>query len=153
LELIKNLSNIDAPGAAHHICARGSVATAPPHLKYNDFNKRNLSKTDGVVNDEILDNLDKIKVYTIEIKSEQDFAREIARIASLSMALGYKLEDEGRLLTKDDKSDEIVVSQKFKFIEDTFRIPPSGRSCQTRTEGGKPPLLKIIRGSIPHVFR
>jgi hypothetical protein len=57
---------------------------------------------DGVVNDEILDNLDKIKVYGIEIKSEQDLAREIARIASLSMVLGYKLKDEGRLLTKEE---------------------------------------------------
>ena len=28
---------------------------------------------DGVVNDEVLDNLDKIKIYPNEIKSEQDF--------------------------------------------------------------------------------
>ena len=44
---------------------------------------------DGVVNDGIMDNLDKIKVYPIEIKTEQDLVREIARITSLSMVLGY----------------------------------------------------------------
>jgi len=54
------------------------------------------------VNDEVLNNLDKIQIYPIEIKSEQDLAREIARIANLSLVLGYKLEDEGRLLTKEE---------------------------------------------------
>jgi hypothetical protein len=42
-----------------------------------------------MVNDWILDNLDEVKVYPIEIKTEQDLAREIARIAKLSMAQGY----------------------------------------------------------------
>jgi len=57
---------------------------------------------DGIVNDEVLDNLDKIRVYSIEIKTEQDLAGEIARIANLSLVLGYKLEDEGRLLTREE---------------------------------------------------
>jgi hypothetical protein len=65
---------------------------------------------DGVVNDGILDNLDKIKIYPIEIRSEQDFVMKIARIASLSMALGYKLEDEGRLLSREEAYQQLSHS-------------------------------------------
>jgi len=65
---------------------------------------------DGVVNDGILDNLDKIKIYPIEIRSEQDFVMKIARIASLSMALSYKLEDEGRLLSREEAYQQLSHS-------------------------------------------
>jgi hypothetical protein len=69
----------------------------PLHLTlYEDFNRRYHSKMDGIVNDEVLDDLSKIKVYAIEIKSEQDLAREIARIVNQLLVLGYKLDDEGR---------------------------------------------------------
>jgi len=72
---------------------------------------------DGIVNDEVLDNLDKIKAYAIEIKNEQDLAREIARIANLSMALGYKLEDEKRVLTKEEGYQQLGHSASlFKAI-------------------------------------
>lgn len=57
---------------------------------------------DSTVNDEVLGNLDKIKMYPITINSEKDLAKEIARIATLSLNLGYKLEDENRALTKDE---------------------------------------------------
>jgi hypothetical protein len=43
---------------------------------------------------------DKIRLYTIPINSAEDLAKEIARMANLSMALGYRLEDENRLLTR-----------------------------------------------------
>lgn len=56
--------------AAHYI---GDLVQPLHSTLYNDFNKRNHSKMDGVVNDEVLDNLDKIKIYPNEIKSEQDF--------------------------------------------------------------------------------
>ena len=47
------------------------------HTQYNDFNKRNHDKVDGAVNYEVLNNLDKIKVYLIEIKTEQDLAKAV----------------------------------------------------------------------------
>jgi hypothetical protein len=55
---------------------------------------------DKIVNEEVLENSDKIRLYTIPINSAEDLAKEIARMANLSMALGYRLEDENRLLTK-----------------------------------------------------
>jgi len=57
---------------------------------------------DGIVNDEVLDHLERIKIYPIQIKSEDDLVREIVRIANLSMKLGYQLEAENRMLTKKE---------------------------------------------------
>ena len=92
---------------AHYI---GDLSQPLHHTLYNDFNKRNHSKMDGVVNDEVMDNLDKIQVYQIEITSEQDLAREIARIANAAMTLGYKLEDEDRLLTREEAYQQLSHS-------------------------------------------
>jgi hypothetical protein len=93
--------------AAHYI---GDLSQPLHHTLYEDFNRQYHSKMDGIVNDEVLDNLEKIKVYGIEIKTEQDLAREIARIANLSMVLGYRLEDEGRLLTKEEAYQQLSHS-------------------------------------------
>jgi hypothetical protein len=84
--------------AFHYI---GDLSQPLHHTLYNAYNQKNHSMTDGIVNDEVLDNLGKIKVYPIEIKSEQDLAKEIVKIANLSFELGYRLEDEGRLLSKE----------------------------------------------------
>ena len=61
--------------AAHYI---GDLSQPLHHTLYEDFNKRKHSKMDRVVNDGILDNLEKIKVYGIEIKTEHDLSKEIA---------------------------------------------------------------------------
>jgi hypothetical protein len=46
-----------------------------------------------------------------------DLAREIARIANLSMKLGYKLEDEKRLLTQQEAYQQISHSASlFKAV-------------------------------------
>jgi hypothetical protein len=89
---------------AHYI---GDLSQPLHSILYSDYNKKNHTKTDGVINDGILDNLEAIKVYPIEVNSEEDLAKEIARIANLSMALGYKLEDEGRLLSREEAYQQI----------------------------------------------
>jgi hypothetical protein len=104
---------------AHYI---GDLSQPLHSILYSDYNKKNHTKTDGVVNDGILDNLEAIKVYPVEIKAEADLAREIARIANLSMALGYKLEDEGRMLSKEEAYLQISHSVSFfravlKYVE------------------------------------
>jgi len=96
--------------AAHYI---GDLSQPLHHTLYEDFNRRYHSKMDGIVNDEVLDNLDKIKVYPIEIKTEQDLAKEIARIANLSMVQCYKLEDEGRLLTREETYNQLSHSSSL----------------------------------------
>ena len=74
------------------------------NIEYHAFNQKYHRDVDGIINDEVLDNLDKIKIYPIRIGSEEDLAKEIARIANLSIALGYKLEDENRILAKEEAS-------------------------------------------------
>jgi hypothetical protein len=72
------------------------------NIEYSPFNKRHHKQVDGTVNDGVLENLDKIKVYPVQINSEEDLAKEIAKVANLSMMLGYSLEDENRVLTKEE---------------------------------------------------
>ena len=69
---------------------------------YNSFNREHHNAMDGIVNDEALDHLAEIKIYPIAIKSEDDLVREIVRIANLSMKLGYQLEKENRMPSKEE---------------------------------------------------
>jgi hypothetical protein len=57
---------------------------------------------DGIIEHEVLGNLDKIKIYDISIGSEMDLAKEIARIANISKSLGDKLKRDGRLMTRTE---------------------------------------------------
>jgi hypothetical protein len=84
---------------AHYI---GDLSQPLHSILYSDYNKKNHTKTDGVINEGILDNLEAIKVYPVEIKTEEELTKEVARIANLSLVLGYKLEDEGRILSKEE---------------------------------------------------
>jgi hypothetical protein len=93
--------------AAHYI---GDLSQPLYNTLYNDYNRTNHVKTDGVVNDDIIANRERIKIYDIAIATERDLAREIARIANLSITLGYKLEDERRLLTRQEAYHQISHS-------------------------------------------
>jgi len=84
---------------AHYV---GDLSQPLHNIEYNAFNQARHKDIDGIVDDGILDHLDKIKVYPIRIDSDDALAKEIARIANQAMALGYKLEDENRLLTKEE---------------------------------------------------
>ena len=77
---------------------------------YDTFNWRHHKEIDGIINDEVLDNLDRIKIYPIKIESEEDLAEEVAKIANDAKELGYKLEEENRPLTKDEAYKQISRS-------------------------------------------
>jgi hypothetical protein len=84
---------------AHYV----SDLSQPLHnTAYNDFNRKYHQEIDGIINDEVLKNLGRIKIYPLTIESEEDLATEIAKIANDAKELGYKLERENRLLTKDE---------------------------------------------------
>jgi len=56
-------------------------------------------------------------IYPIKINSEKDLANEIAKIANLSIKKGYQIQDEKRLLTKDEAYEQISHSASlFKAI-------------------------------------
>ena len=100
--------------AAHYV----ADLSQPLHnIKNDSFNRENHRTVDGIINDEVMENPDKIKIYPITIDSEEAIMREVARIANLSLALGYKLEDEKRLLTKEEAYQQISHSASlFKAI-------------------------------------
>jgi hypothetical protein len=86
-------------------------------LLYNSYNRKYHQTTDGIINDEVLDNMDKIKIYPIKINSEKDLANEIARIANLSLKKGYQIQDEKRSLSKEEAYEQISHSASlFKAI-------------------------------------
>jgi hypothetical protein len=92
------------------------------NIENSPYNQANHKDTDGIINDEIMGNLDKINVYPIKIDTEESLIRELTRIANLSMALGYKLEDEKRLLTKEEAYQQVSHSVSlFKGILDYMK--------------------------------
>jgi len=88
----------------------GDLSMPLHHTMYNDYNKKNHLANDGIIEDEVLANLVKIKTYEITLKSEADLATEIARIANLSKNLGHTLESEKRLMTRDEAYRQISHS-------------------------------------------
>jgi hypothetical protein len=80
----------------------GDLSMPLHNTLYNSFNRQHHTAMDGIVNDEVLDHLERIKIYPIQIKSEEDLVREVTRIANLSMKLGYQLEAENRPLSKEE---------------------------------------------------
>jgi S1/P1 Nuclease len=99
---------------AHYV---GDLSQPLHNTLYNSYNRKNHGTTDGIINDEVLDNIDKIQIYPIKIESEKDLANEIARIANLSLKKGYQIQDEKRLLTKDEAYEQISHSASlFKAI-------------------------------------
>ena len=99
---------------AHYL---GDLSMPLHNTLYNAYNRRNHTRTDAVINDEVLENLGRIKIYPIRIQSEADLARAVAKIANQAMNLGYQLEQEGRLLTKKEAYQQISHSASlFKGV-------------------------------------
>ena len=92
---------------AHYV---GDMSQPLHNTAYNTFNQKHHEPIDGIINDEVLNNLEKIKPYRIVIDSEESLAKEIARIDNLSMKLGYNIEAENRLLTKEEAYTQISHS-------------------------------------------
>lgn len=80
----------------------GDLSMPLHNTVYDSFNRQHHTAMGGIVNDEVLDHPERIKIYPILIKSEEDLVREIVRIANLSMKLGYQLEKENRTLSKEE---------------------------------------------------
>ncbi|WP_319408819.1 hypothetical protein [uncultured Desulfosarcina sp.] len=88
----------------------GDLSQPLHNTLYNDYNRRNHTATDGIIEGEALYNLALIEVYPINIQSEEDLAVEVARIANLSLNLGYKLELEGRMMSRQEAYEQISHS-------------------------------------------
>ncbi len=77
---------------------------------------------DHIVEDEILTNIDKVKLSPITIKNEDDLIQNIALIAAKAKDLGYKLVKEKRNMTKDEAYQQISQSASlFKAVLEYVR--------------------------------
>jgi len=80
----------------------------PLHNMANDsFNQRYHHKNDGIVDEEVMENLGLIEknMHTIVLRPErfeEDLAREIAQLANTARYLGLRLKRENRVMTKDE---------------------------------------------------
>jgi hypothetical protein len=101
----------------------GDLSMPLHNTLYNSFNRQHHTAMDGIVENEVLDHPERIKTYPIEIKSEDDLVKEIARIANLSMKLGYQLEAENRPLTKKEAYTQLGHSASLlkAILDYTFR--------------------------------
>ena len=97
--------------AEHHIayCVHYVEDLSQPfhNLPNDEFNIQHHNKNDRTVDEEVLENLAKIKanMHTIVLRPdtfEQDLAREIARIANTARHLGLRLKKEKRDMTKEE---------------------------------------------------
>jgi len=108
---------------AHYV---GDLSMPLHNTQYNSFNKTYHKTMDGLLDGEVLNNLQNIRTYQITINSEKDLAGEISRIANISSALGYRLEAEQRLLTKKEAYTQISHSTSLlkailDYVERTNR--------------------------------
>ena len=102
---------------AHYI---GDLSMPMHNVFYSAFNKKFHRKMEKWVNEEGLDSLvGNITIYPVKIDSEKDLIKEIARIANISIALGYRLESENRLITRPEAYQQLSHSASlFKAVLD-----------------------------------
>lgn len=89
---------------SHYI---GDLSNPFHNIPYDDFNKERHLINDGIVDNEVMENLNKIKESCPQLDLstddfENDLAKEIAKIANNARHLGRKLKKENRDMTKDE---------------------------------------------------
>jgi hypothetical protein len=89
---------------AHYV---GDLSQPLHNIPYDAYNKNYHGKNDGVVEDTVMEEPQKIvqHMYVISLSKdrfEADLAAQIARIANLSRKLGYKLRAENRTMTGEE---------------------------------------------------
>ena len=92
---------------AHYV---GDLSQPLHNTLFNPFNMKNHVKLDGIIDGEAMSNLQRIELYPIVIDSETTLAKEVARIANLSLKLAHRIESEDRLLTKEEAYKQISHS-------------------------------------------
>jgi len=118
---------------AHYI---GDLSQPLHNIAYDDFNKEHHNANDGIVENTILNETEKISkhIYPITLNDknfEADLAREIARIANLSRVLGYKLRAEKRNMTRQEAYIQLRHSASLlkAVLQHYNKIPVSAKDA------------------------
>ena len=107
--------------AGHYI---GDLSMPLHNTAWDEFNASHRAFNDGIIENEVLANLDKIKVYPISIKTEEDLIENIVRIASKAKELGYRMKRENRDMTEEEAYGQISDSASlFKAVLEYVGYP------------------------------
>ena len=100
--------------AGHYI---GDLSMPLHNIVYDKFNAEHHSLNDDIVENEIKTNLDKVVLYSISIKSEDDLIQNIVRIARKAKDLGFMLQKDDRDMTKKEAYAQLSDSASlFKAV-------------------------------------
>jgi hypothetical protein len=100
--------------AGHYI---GDLSMPLHNMDHNEFNILNHSSNDRIVEDEVSNNIDRIKIYLMTIRNEDDLIQYIVDIAQKAKALGYSLQRENRNMTKEEAYQQLSQSASlFKAV-------------------------------------
>lgn len=88
----------------------GDLSQPLHNTLFNPFNRKYHVKFDGIIDKDVMSNLQRIELYPIIIDSEATLAKEVARIANLSLKLAAQVESEDRLLTEEEAYKQISHS-------------------------------------------
>lgn len=101
----------------------GDLSMPLHHLPLSTYSRKYHAANDGIIEDEVLASLKKIRIYDLPIGSERELAVAVARIANLSKALGQNLEREGRLMTKAEAY--VQISHSASLLKAILRYARS----------------------------
>ncbi|MBE0617236.1 MAG: hypothetical protein IH608_04835 [Proteobacteria bacterium] len=93
--------------AAHYL---GDLSMPLHNMAYDEFNKKRHAGMDGIVNGDVLEHLERVRVYPVTIRSEEDLTREIARVANGALVLGERLRAEDRQPTAQEAYEQLSHS-------------------------------------------
>jgi len=94
---------------AHYV---GDLSMPLHNVPYDAFNRERHTINDGIIECSIENNIGYIQrsIYDISIESEEDLAREVARIAESARKLGRKIRKENRNMTADEAYGQVIDS-------------------------------------------
>jgi len=94
---------------SHYI---GDLSMPLHNVPYDAFNKAYHHVNDGIIESTVFRDAAEIRsrCYSIEIKNEDDLAREIARIAEISRQLALKMKREERSMSREEALTQVVHS-------------------------------------------
>jgi len=90
----------------------GDLSMPLHNTVYDDFNRERHGVNDGIIECNALNNIGYIQrsMYDIRIESEEDLAREIARVAETARRLGRKIRKENRNMTQAETYTQVIHS-------------------------------------------
>ena len=110
---------------AHYI---GDLSQPQHNTPHDGFNKIHHGANDGVVENEVMQKIDKIEknMHPITLRTdhfEEDLAKEIARIANLARDLNDKLRKDNRNLSQGEAYRQLRnLSMKMRHLHSEFSV-------------------------------